>query len=111
MLTGPNPQFLVLLKHARHLEDWGIVVELDRFRAYDQEITTTNAKIHQLQQDVAAIEHDHGLCEQRLKVLWCTEGLANLKGLGPKSACAKWSTHFTDDEEDDNEYCFTQQAQ
>jgi hypothetical protein len=85
-----------------------VAAELDRFRAYDQEITTTNAKICQLQQDITAIEHDRGLCEQRLKALRCAEGLANLKGLGPKSTCAKWSTHLTNDEEDDDKYCPTQ---
>jgi hypothetical protein len=79
------------------------VTELDRFRTYDQEITTTNAKIHQLQQDVATVEHDHALCEQQLEVSWCAEGLANLEGLGPKSTYAKWSMHFTDDDEEDGD--------
>jgi hypothetical protein len=110
MLTGPNPQFLVLLEHMRRFEDWGVATELDRFRTYDQEITTTNAKICQLQQDITAIEHDCGLCEQRLEASRCAEGLANLEGLGPKSAHAKWSAHFTDDKEDDDEYHPMQQA-
>jgi hypothetical protein len=104
VLTGPNPQFLVLLEHAQHFEDWGVTTKLNHFRTYDQEITTTNTKIHQLQQDITMIEHDCTLCEQWLKASQCTEGLANLEGLGPKSACAKWGTHFTDDE-DDSKYC------
>jgi hypothetical protein len=83
-------------------------MELNHFRAYDQEIATTNTKICQLQQDVAAIEHDCGLCEQRLKALRCAEGLANLEGLGPKSTCVKWSTCFTDNKEDNNKYRSTQ---
>jgi hypothetical protein len=89
------------MEHTCCFEDWGVAAELDRFRAYDQEITTTNAKIHQLKQDIVAVEHDCALCEQRLEASRCAEGLANLEGLGPKSACAKWSTHFTDDEDDD----------
>jgi hypothetical protein len=104
VLTGPNPQFLVLLEHARCFKDWGVATELGHFRAYNQEITTTNAKIRQLQQDITATEHDCGLCEQRLEVSRCAEGLANLKGLGPKSTHAKWGARFTNDEEDNNEY-------
>jgi hypothetical protein len=107
VLTGLNPQFLVLFEHAWWFEDWGVATKLDCFRTYDQETATTNAKIHQLQQDIATIEHDHTLCEQWLKVSWCAEGLTNLEGLGPKSTCAKWSTHFMD-EEDEDEYCMQQ---
>jgi hypothetical protein len=98
---GLEQYFLVLLEHAQWFEDWGVTTELDCFRTYDQEITTTNAKICQLQQDIAAIEHDCALYEQQLKTSQCTEGLANLEGLGPKSTHAKWSTHFTDKDEDE----------
>jgi hypothetical protein len=101
----------MLLEHAHWLEDWGVATKLDHFQSYNQEITTTNAKICQLQQDVTAIEHDHGLCEQWIKVSRCAEGLTNLEGLGPKSTHAKWATHFIDNEEDGDEYCPTQWAQ
>jgi hypothetical protein len=103
VLTGPNPQFLVLLEHMQCFEDWGVATELNHFRTYDQEITTTNAKIHQLQQDIAAVEHDCTLCKQQLEVSQCAEGLTNLEGLGPKSTHAKWSTCFKD-KEDNNKY-------
>jgi hypothetical protein len=93
-----------MLEHACWFEDWGIAVELDQFQSYDHKISTINAKICQLQLDITTVEHDCTLCKQWLKALRCTEGLTNLKGLGPKSAYAKWSTHFTDDE-DEPEFC------
>jgi hypothetical protein len=31
VLTGPNPQSLIMLEHAHCFEDWGVVVELDHF--------------------------------------------------------------------------------
>jgi predicted amino acid racemase len=107
VLTGSNPQFLVLLEHAQQFEDWGVMTKLNCFRTYDQEITPTNTKIHQLQQDVATTEHDCTLCEQWLEASQCAEGLTNLEGLGPKSTHAKWGTHFTD-KENNNEYCMQQ---
>jgi hypothetical protein len=64
ILTGPNPQFLVMLKHAHHFEDWGVAVELDCFQYYDNKIHTINTKIQQLQLDATMTEHDCTLCKQ-----------------------------------------------
>jgi hypothetical protein len=100
VLTGPHPQFLNMVECAHKFKDWGVTADLLHYCKYDTELTTTNAKIHQLQLDAATIEQDHAICEQHLKALRCTEGLAHLKGLGPKSTYAKWGTHFTDDKED-----------
>jgi hypothetical protein len=82
------------------MDNWGVAADLLQYCEYNEEYQKIHAKIHRLQLDASAVEQDHALCEQRLKVLRCTEGLAHLKGLGPKSAHAKWGTYFTDDEDD-----------
>jgi hypothetical protein len=84
------------------MDDWGITTNLLHYHKYDEEYQKIHTKIHRLQLDASAVEQDCALCEQQLKVSRCTEGLAHLKGLGPKSAHVKWGTHFTDDKEDDN---------
>jgi hypothetical protein len=84
------------------MDNWGIAADLLCYQEYDKEYQKIHAKIHRLQLDTSTIEQDHALCEQQLKALRCTEGLAHLKGLGPKSTCAKWGTCFTNDKEDDN---------
>jgi hypothetical protein len=104
VLTGPHAQFLQMVECARRMNDWGVTANLLCFHEYDEEYQKIHAKIHQLQLDLSTIEQDHSLCEQWLKASRCTEGLTHLEGLGPKSAHAKWGTHFTDDEDDAEEW-------
>jgi hypothetical protein len=95
-----NAQFLQMVKCARRMDDWGVAANLLCYCEYDKEHQKIHAKIHQLQLDLTAIDQDCALCEQWLEASQCAEGLAHLKGLGPKSTCAKWGTHFTNNEED-----------
>jgi hypothetical protein len=90
-----------MVECACKFEDWGVAVDLICYQEYDEEFNIINAKIKRLQLDACAVEQDHALCEQRLKVPRCAEGLTHLKGLGPKSTCTKWGIHFTDDEDDE----------
>jgi hypothetical protein len=101
VLTGPHAQFLHMVECAHKFDDWGVAANILCYREYNKEFNIINTKIKQLQLDASAIEQDHALCKQQLKASRCTEGLAHLKGLGPKSICAKWGTHFTDDEDDE----------
>jgi hypothetical protein len=96
---GPHAQFLQMVECARRMDNWGITTNILHYHKYDEEYQKIHAKIHQLQLDLSTVEQDCALCEQQLEASWCTEGLTHLKGLGPKSTCAKWGTH-TDDEED-----------
>jgi hypothetical protein len=65
------------------MDDWGIAADLLYYQKYNEEYQKMNTKIHGLQLDASTVEQDHALCEQHLKALRCTEGLAHLKGLGP----------------------------
>jgi hypothetical protein len=94
-----------MVKCAHKFKDWGVVANIVCYRKYDKEFNIINAKIKRLQLDACAIEQDHALCEQQLEALRCTEGLTHLKGLGPKSACAKWGLCFTDDKDDEEHTC------
>jgi hypothetical protein len=98
---GPHAQFLQMVKCARQMEDWGVAADILCYPKYNEEYQKIHTKIHHLQLDLSAIEQDHALCKQQLKASRCAEGLAHLEGLGPKSAHAKWGTHFTNEEEDD----------
>jgi hypothetical protein len=84
------------------MDDWGITADL-HYQEYDKEYQKIHAKIHRLQLDTSTVEQDCALCEQHLGASRCTEGLAHLKGLGPKSTHAKWGTCFMDDEEDNDD--------
>jgi hypothetical protein len=101
-LTGPNSQFLTMVESACKFEDWGIVAELVHYRAHDEEVSSINLKICQLQLDTTAAEQNCVLSKQQLEASWCAKGLAHLKGLGPKSTCVKWGTCFTDNKDDDS---------
>jgi hypothetical protein len=85
------------------MDNWGIAVDLLHYWEYDEEYQKINTRIHRLQLDASAVEQDHVLCEQHLEALRCAEDLTHLEGLGPKSTCIKWSTYFTNDEDDNNE--------
>jgi hypothetical protein len=88
-----------MVKCAQKMDNWGVATNLLHYHKYDEEHQKINAKIHRLQLDTSTVEQDHALCEQQLEASRCTEGLTHLKGLGPKSTCAKWGTHFTDNED------------
>jgi hypothetical protein len=97
---GPHAQFLQMVECARRMEDWGITTDILRYWEYDKEHQKIHAKIHHLQLDLTAVNQDCALCEHCIKASHCAEGLTHLEGLGPKSACAKWGTRFTNDEDD-----------
>jgi hypothetical protein len=103
VLTGLHAQFLQMVESAWKMDDWGFTADLLQYQEYDEEYQKINTKIHQLQLDASAVEQDCALCEQRLEASRCAEGLTHLEGLGPKSTCAKWGTHFTDNKDDEEE--------
>jgi hypothetical protein len=82
------------------MDDGGVTADLLHYQEYDEEYQKIHARIHRLQLYASTIEQDCALCEQCLEALRCAEGLAHLKGLGPKSTHAKWGTCFTDNEDD-----------
>jgi hypothetical protein len=102
ILTSPHAQFLHMVECAHKFNDWGVAADLLYYYEYNKEFNILNTKIKRLQLDASTIEQDHSLCEQWLKALRCAEGLTHLKGLGPKSACAKWGTCFMDNEDDED---------
>jgi hypothetical protein len=92
-----------MVECTRKFEDKGIAADLLHYHESDEELTHINTQIYQLQLDSTTANQTRSTCKQWLEASWCAEGLAHLKGLAPKSAYAKWTTHFNCDEEDESE--------